>query len=288
MNVTMLKRARELWAVEHMSYYENRINMHRMGEVDSEVIVKTISYWKNTKGYDTIKAIQKTTRVLYGAMTCAMIDKHEKNALYVWASTNPLILSLHKPTGTVFFASTKDIMEHATEETRRYMAIFTETYNSTDYVHKLVKDDTGYRIADGVFTEFTIKRPSWASQYPRTNYGYSGSYTEKDRTWTNTNGDTWCYVCNKMHTTGKPYKCGFLPYSTIVQPSKYATEQLEERWAIVDKLIDDESTSEAIALTLEKERKRIEDALSYREDATKDTAIVPLHEMEEDAKSFCN
>ena len=29
MNVTMLKRARELWAVEHMSYYENRINMRK-------------------------------------------------------------------------------------------------------------------------------------------------------------------------------------------------------------------------------------------------------------------
>lgn len=152
--------------------------LERTAQVDSEVIVKMLEHYKRRK-FATTKAIQLTTQKVRGSMAIAVLNPKEPKTIYITASSNPICLAYHKPTGTVFFASTQEILENALADHKVYFkGLFKEQAGLEDYLFEDVPDDNGYKITYHGATPFEVERPKW-----QTGYQYSGNqnnFREKD------------------------------------------------------------------------------------------------------------
>jgi predicted glutamine amidotransferase len=134
------------------------------GKCDSEVIVRAIEHFIYKKKQTTQKAIQSAMKELRGSFACALLNAKEPNTLYIWCEDNPLCLAYHKPTGTIYFASTEDIL---TESLVTYESYFKGLFlvgNSKDYICQEVSKNTGYKITAKKWEIFKIETKPFASQ----------------------------------------------------------------------------------------------------------------------------
>lgn len=234
----------------------------RKGEVDSEIIAALIEYRLFNDCPNTIEAIQSVTKELRGTMTCAMVTAHEPDTLYLWASSNPLWLAYQLSTGTVFFASTKEILQYSLYKYRKHYDMFYVPSGIDDFYFKQVADNTGYKLTPKGPEEFKIERPAlYSSRATYSSYGdkgwglgddYEGGYhklpattvaetkqetllpsTEEDKkkVGTNGNGSSKSNHSNKIYTykNKKHLVTNISPDVPIRKPGKYDTFSLEAR-----------------------------------------------------------
>lgn len=148
------------------------------GQVDSEVIVRMIEHYIYTKKFDTIKAIRLTAQKIRGSMAFALLNAKEPETVYLVASTNPINFAYHKPTGTIFFASTEDILKIGLLEYDYFFkGLFKGGSNESDYLFSEMADDTGIKLTIRNWESFEIKRPefqTWGGGNSR------GTFTDDD------------------------------------------------------------------------------------------------------------
>lgn len=96
---------------------KTRFKLDTKGQVDSEVIPLLIKYYLGGKEDATpdeiAVAVNKTSVMLNGGFACAMLDRDTKDSLYLFNHSNPISLAYSKELETIFFASTKFIIEEA-------------------------------------------------------------------------------------------------------------------------------------------------------------------------------
>lgn len=90
------------------------------GQVDSEVIpmmidkyLKDISHMPHPMSLQNARAINLTSQSIMGSYACAMLNKDIPNMMYLFNHKNPITLAYVESLNTVFFSSTKNIMERA-------------------------------------------------------------------------------------------------------------------------------------------------------------------------------
>lgn len=133
--------------------------LSRNGAVDTEVVLRLIDYYIK-KGFGTKKAIRLTARKVKGGLTFALLNPKEPQTLYLVASDNPLWFAFHKPTGTIFFASTEDILEEGlTSYATYFQGFFMEKLGIENYVLQEATEDRCYKITRQGWSSFEIKRP---------------------------------------------------------------------------------------------------------------------------------
>lgn len=157
-------------------------NLKPDAEVDSEVIVKLIEYYIYAKKKNTIKAIQLMRKHIRGSMAIALLNDKEPKTLYLMASSNPINLAYHKPTGIIYFASTEDILkEGIVSYDSFFKSLFYQPKGQDDYVFYKMDDDTGLKITASNWDRFDVEEPEIQTSYNNysnrdNNYGrdYSG------------------------------------------------------------------------------------------------------------------
>lgn len=168
--------------------------LRRTGEVDSEIIVKLISYFKYRQELSTMDAISATYSRLQGSAAIALVDKHEPGVLYLAASTSPCVMAYERSTGSMYFASTKSILQNALEESHKILGFFTDRTRGDDYIYQDVKNNTALRITPEGIAERPIQRPAYTQTY--------GYY---------------------------PKKTQFTGYTPITNPAAHTTSEIQER-----------------------------------------------------------
>lgn len=155
--------------------------LKRNAEVDSEAIIALLNYYKLRK-FKTTKAIQLASRQLRGSMTIALLNASEPKTLYLVASDNPLWFAYHRPTGTIFFASTEEMLEKGLSNYDTYhKGFFVVRSGLSDYVFKEAEDNTGYKLTPRSWDTFDIKRLTWANDNS-TMTKYSGGHSSEEHT----------------------------------------------------------------------------------------------------------
>jgi hypothetical protein len=153
-------------------------NLSLDGEVDSEVIVKLIEYYIHAQKKNTIKAIQLMRKHIRGTIAIALLNANEPKTLYLLASSNPINLAYHIPTGTIYFASTEDILKRGLIEYDTYFGgLFIKERGESDYIFEEVEDNTGLKISQKGWTRFEVETPTTITTYSG---GHSGRYNEYD------------------------------------------------------------------------------------------------------------
>lgn len=212
--------------------------------VDSEAIALLIAHY--TKKYDTIKSIKLAVNKLTGSQACALIDTRTPDTLYLWRTTNPLTLAYHKPTGSILFASTENILTDAISLKRYFMGIFIEEIPITDYVFYDVPINTGLAINTKI--SLFVVDPAIAT--------YTSQAITKTRSF-----DVYCPDCLAYHPTGEhTKKQSYTEYEPIIKPSKASTIELNARLDILDGM----QVKHYLDYHEEQEQRRIINALSDR------------------------
>lgn len=110
------------------------------GAVDSEVIPMLIykhleDIKSNNSPIETIKSINMTSKQLDGGFACALLNENNPNTLFLFNHTNPIVMGYCLELDTVFFASTRDIIESSIKSlgTARKFDIFTFAKYRLDY-----------------------------------------------------------------------------------------------------------------------------------------------------------
>jgi len=135
-------------------------------EVDSEVIVKLIEHYIYAKKKNTMKAIQLACKKIRGSMAFALLNDKEPKTLYLIARDNPINLAFHIPTGTIFFASTEDILRDGLMDYDTYFQrLFYRAKSKDDYVFKEMEDKTGLKITQQGWEEFEVEEPEYTTYY---------------------------------------------------------------------------------------------------------------------------
>jgi hypothetical protein len=138
-----------------------KYELHRDGEVDSEIIVRLIEHFIYADGKTTQEAIQLAFKEIRGSMAIALLNYKEPKTIYVVTRTNPLNLAYHIPTGTIFFASTEDILKDGLIAYDTYFkSLFWKARSKDEYVFKRLSDDTGFKITQRSWKGFEVETPS--------------------------------------------------------------------------------------------------------------------------------
>jgi len=134
-------------------------------EVDSEVIVKLIEHYIYAKKKSTRRAIQLACKQIRGSMAFALLNDKEPRTLYLVARDNPVNLAFHIPTGTIYFASTEDILQNGLAKYDSYFQhLFYRANGMDEYVFKEMKEETGLKITQNNWDKFKVEEPEWNSQ----------------------------------------------------------------------------------------------------------------------------
>lgn len=141
--------------------------LKRDGEVDSEAILKLITYYKS-KHLVTRMAIQQAIGKIQGSLAVAVINAKNDRELHLVRSNNPICTAYHKPTGIIYFASTYEILIDGLSEHKTVFFIFDEIIdNTSEYLFCELDDNTGYRLTADKITAYKIDTKSWVSNYNR-------------------------------------------------------------------------------------------------------------------------
>jgi amidophosphoribosyltransferase len=258
-------------------------NLTLDGQVDSEVIVRMIEYYIYTKGFDTIKAIQLTAQKLKGGLAFALLNAKEPNTAYLLASSNPLTLAFHKPTGTVFWASTDDILRTGLIEFDYYFkGFFKKAQTKDDYVFQEIDDDTGIKLTARGWKMFSVTRPT---------YQYSSYNRADDTPYSPENKAIDIYIPAKkpviieakgeaeIQKALQDQLIGFDEYDTIDKPSNYMSELLLMRLEAIQDLVltdqDFDYYGEKGITDIKTEVRRIIDTLKFRQKKTEREIYIP-------------
>lgn len=241
--------------------------LDREAEVDSEVILKLIGHFMD-KGCNTENAIIKTIAELRGSLAIALINLREPDRLYLAKTANPIYLAFQKTTGNIFFASNDDYIKEATS-TKTLIAGFFDDTIEDDLLIKKVPDDTGLIIENGaIIKTFQVSDKPWQSTVDHTKKLPANSSTEP----------AYCagwkvakYKSKKKHITKPSYPLSkfFNPMHPITKPSQYATDDLFQRYDIVDAQIErlDPVVDWEMYSKLDQEKRRLENTIYGREAA---------------------
>lgn len=149
------------------------------GEVDSEVIVRMIEYFIYVEGKNTRQAIQEMAKKVRGSMAIALLNAKEPHSVYLMASSNPITLSYHIPTGTIFFASTETILKKGLVDYDYFFnGLFKRETGVGDYVFEEMADDTGVKITPQGWETFEIERPAYQTNYQSSSGCYGSRSAE--------------------------------------------------------------------------------------------------------------
>ena len=256
-------------------------NLTLDGEVDSEVIVRLIEYYIYVKGFDTTKAIRLTAQKVRGGLAFALLNAKEPNTAYLLSSSNPLTLAYHKDTGTIFWASTEDILRKGLIEYDYYFkGFFKKAKSKEDYVFETLDDDTGIKITPRGWTMFSVKRPEYEYQSygttstpPRTTYEYDTIVPSQKPVIVEAKED------EDIQALLKEQLEGFDEYEAISKPSNYLSELLLLRLEAIQDGILSETTPDLYGAedmtSLHNEVRRIIDTLNQRKKKTKRTIYIP-------------
>ena len=242
-------------------YLFNHYNLKRDGEVDSEIIIKMIEFYKTGFKKNTT-AITKAVKKIDGNQSVAMLDRNEPDTLYLWNEGNPLALALEIKTGVIYFASEIDILREMLLRTRTYYDIFSKLTNWKDYIF-LSPDDiekTGYKITPIGITEFKVEQSDY--DYQQRNFTPSTNYSDDDDDYDNL-GEPKNEPKNANDYVKKPkmYESHDDFTEPIKKPSKYLSMDLERRLEMLD--IESENR-ELTRLEIE-EMRRLDNCLTARE-----------------------
>jgi len=266
-----------------------QFNLTLDGKVDSEVIVRLIEYYKYVKGFDTIKAIRLTAGKLRGGLAFALLDAKKPNTVYLLASSNPLTLAYHKGTGTIFWASTDDILKRGLIEFDYYFkGFFKKARSKDDYVFEDLDDDTGIKMTARGWQMFSVKRPEYEyggydqRGYETGTYG-SGHYNENKSVeiYLPSEKPVIVEAKDEVEITKllKRQLTDFMEYEPIKKPSEYLSELLLMRLEAIQDSILMEKEPEAYgaeSLTdLQNEVRRIINTLKQRQKKTKREICIP-------------
>lgn len=250
----------------------SKYGLKRDGEVDSEAIVKLIEHYLE-QGKMT-EAIQKTTKELRGSMACALISTKQPKSLYLWNSTNPLVVVYNKKTGGVYFASKKDFIIQSMTDYVYHMGFFRETTNPGQLIiwDSEHNDDTLLRLTPRMVNKYSITRPAWATYQPAQSRIPAKSDYRKSMF------DYWGKGGAKYNGTG-----------AIERPSEYSDGNLFQRLNVLDQALTNYSIrtdltnpEKQVVARFEKEQQRIEDMLVMRLQCDITSGATTLDQAAED------
>lgn len=255
------------------------------GEVDSEVIVRLIEYYIRL-GKDTQKAIQLASKKIRGSFACALLNSTEPSTLYIWHETSsPLHLAYHKPTGTVFFASTEDIMTDAFSKYEVFMdGLFKELKNDDGFVIVEAPDDRGYKITSRGWQVFkTESAPYTNSNYKSKNSRAIEKYDWESETPIKIEAQNNTIIQATLADQLESYEC----IDVIERPSEYMSEILLYRLEYLQYYLssgDYEIDKDYEDVLVETEVKRIINTLNDRKKRTLRHIYIPTVEEIMDLK----
>ena len=224
--------------------------LKRVAEVDSEVILALINHFQKKEGLQIVPAIKKASKEISGSLAFAMISLKKKNNIYFVASSNPLCFAYSKKLKTVFFASTKDILEEALFEKETVFGVF-ETEKTNDFVFKEYRGilETGLTLTPSGIKTFEIERPSYTASY-------AYNTAEKEAVTTPKKEKKEKKEVNK--NTSHP---AFDSREPISKPSLYTDVELQKRYF----LLLDKREKKELDFREANELSRIENTIMMRE-----------------------
>lgn len=241
-----------------------KYSLPRIGEVDSEIIIRLIDHYHRTEKNSTVNAIKKAAGELAGSMACAMIDSTVPDKLYLWRSGNPLHLALDTQTNVIYFLSTDVLLKNAIEKHSYIYGLFEVESNNGRYIYMEVPNNTGMVLHIGqkaaTITEtFTIERP--AVSYYGNGYGYqAGAFGDTEYWRRQHQPKKKGKKKDDTGDTGASRTYQHNPEHAIFKPSVYTNPELEARERVLQNL----EKNGTITDTQKQELQRITNCLNDR------------------------
>jgi predicted glutamine amidotransferase len=264
---------------------KEEFNLKTDGEVDTEVILRLVEHFIFKKNFKTINAIKASAKKLRGSMAIALLRVDEPGNVYLLSSGNPICLAYHRPTGTIFWASTRAILEEALFDYKFYFHnLFFSQINKKDFVFKEMEENTGLKLSLGGWVGFEVERPSY--------YVYRWQNWDEEKTFNV--GKTKVepvlpqkpIVVEKKENdkfvveTLKKQLVDFDETSPIKKPGGYLSELLLMRLeSIQDQILfENDSITPKEIERLQMEVRRILDALKFRKSLTGREIYIPTQD----------
>jgi amidophosphoribosyltransferase len=227
-----------------------QFKLQRKGEVDSEAIVRLIDHFKQKKSDITRVAIQCACKELRGNMAIAVINAKNDRELHLVCSGNPIVLAYQKSTGTIFFASEKNILQNALLDWKTYHNFFYESKNSNDFIYRELVENEGIRITAEKTSQYIVER-----------YVYDYLANRETKIWGKDEKKT---IQQKLlpeakEKKEKEYIQDYDKRDCIKKPSNYYTDDLIDRLALLE-----ETPITKRTLNEDNEIKRLINTLNYR------------------------
>jgi len=181
--------------------------LKRDAKVDSEIIVKLVEHFIK-QGKTPNKAIKLAINRMRGSITTALIHDKSPRTLFLTKISNPLWLALHKPTGNIYFASTRAILKKSLFAARKIKNYFKTYAGRGEYIFQEVADETMLKITPQLIKEQDIEAATWQSA--NKNNGWETYYQKK----------------GKKKALPKPKKQAFSLFDSISKPSEYTNGEL--------------------------------------------------------------
>lgn len=153
--------------INNDSYLTSEHKLKIDGKCDTEPMLKLIekNYFKSG---DMVRAIQETADEVRGTVAYLLINKREPRTIYAVSIDNPIATAWHKPTGTLYIASTKEILRDALVSVNRIFNWFLDPVNLHEFIFRDVPLETGLKITPFGVTNFIVE--GWTAtvnDYPK-------------------------------------------------------------------------------------------------------------------------